>query len=219
MYQSHQLKVERTAHYYTLGTPGPHIQNFWIVCHGYGQLASHLIQKFTEIDDGKTLILAPEGLSRFYWKGVTGEGAASWMTRYDRLDEIADYTRYLSQLYQMYRAQLDPQVKITLFGFSQGVATQCRWIMAALPEFHQLILWAGLLPEDLDYRPQRDYFASKQLYFVYGTMDQYVTPERLSWHENFQKEMDLSFTVRTFKGPHIIARPTLKALGEELNGK
>lgn len=210
MYQAHSIPVERTAHYYTLGTPGPHIKNFWIVCHGYGQLASRMIQKFSEIDDGETLIVAPEGLSRFYWQGVTGMVAASWMTKMDRLEEIADYTRFIKGLYEHYTSQLSPDIKITLFGFSQGCATQCRWTMREFPKFDNLVLWAGLLPEDLDYRPYKDYFASKAIYFIYGLEDEYLKPKHITWQEGFALEQKLNYQTITFEGKHVVDRKVLK---------
>lgn len=216
MINTHKIKIQKTAHYYTLGTPGNHIKNFWIVCHGYGQLASNLIKKFTEIDDGATLVLAPEGLSRFYWEGVSGAVAASWMTKEDRLDEIDDYTRYLRMLYDTFRKQLPPKVTITLLGFSQGCATQCRWIMREFPEFDHLILWAGLLPEDLNYSPFLDYFNKKKIIFVYGLNDPYVTPERLQWQANFAMEQGLNVEVQTFGGKHEIDREMLKSLASGL---
>jgi len=77
IYQAHHFQVPRTAHYYTLGTPSEAIEDFWLVCHGYGQLGSEIIHKFEKFDDGKHLIVAAEGLSRFYWGGVTGKVSAS----------------------------------------------------------------------------------------------------------------------------------------------
>ncbi len=213
---SHKIKIQKTAHYYTIGTAGDHIKNFWIVCHGYGQLASNLIKKFTEIDDGSTLILAPEGFSRFYWGGVSGNVAASWMTKHDRLDEIADYTRYIRQLYDTFKSKLPDKVNITLLGFSQGCATQCRWIMREFPEYDRLILWAGLFPEDLDYTPHQEYFNNKKTIFVYGNNDQYVTPERLQWQEDFAKEQGINYSTRTFDGKHEIDRMLLKSIATEL---
>jgi predicted esterase len=212
MYQSHSLLVERAAHYYTLGTPGPHIKNLWIVCHGYGQLASRVIQKFSEIDDGSTLIIAPEGLSRFYWQGVTGQVAASWMTKMDRLEEITDYTRFIRKIYDQYTSQLTEDIKITLFGFSQGCATQCRWIMREFPKFDNLVLWAGRLPEDLDYRPYKPYFATKDIYFVYGKEDQFLTPNFIDWQINFAKEQQIEYQTIVFEGKHIIDREILMNL-------
>ena len=216
MYDSHKIKIEKTAHYYTIGTPGQHIKNFWIVCHGYGQLASRVIQKFEGLEDDETFILAPEGFSRFYWNGVYGEVAASWMTKKDRLDEIEDYANYLSILYHQFRNQLPENIRINLLGFSQGTATQCRWIMKTFPEFHNLILWAGLMPEDLDYRPYKSYFENKNILFIYGLDDQYVTQERLDWQHRFAKEQGIKYITKTFEGKHVINRAVLKSIAEDL---
>ncbi|MFT5386868.1 MAG: putative esterase [Saprospiraceae bacterium] len=212
MYQSHSLPVERAAHYYTLGTPGPQIKNLWIVCHGYGQLASRVIQKFSEMDDGSTLIIAPEGLSRFYWQGLTGRVAASWMTSMDRLEEIAEYTRFIKKLYDQYTSQLPADINITLFGFSQGCATQCRWLMREFPKFDNLVLWAGRLPEDLDYRPYEAYFASKDVYVVYGKEDEFLTPEFVDWQVNFAKEQKIKYQTIIFDGKHVIDQEELMKL-------
>lgn len=212
MYESHSIPVERTAHYYTLGKTGKHIKRLWIVCHGYGQLASRIIQKFSGLDDGATFIIAPEGLSRFYWEGVSGQVAASWMTKMDRLEEIADYTRFIRKIYDQYIEQFSEDTEISLFGFSQGCATQCRWIMREFPEFHNLVLWAGRFPEDLDYRPHRKYFSSKKIYFVYGKQDQFLTNEFLNWQSNFAKEQYLEYETITFDGKHVIDRKILKDL-------
>ncbi len=210
--QEHSLTVSRTARYYTLGQPGQHIKSLWIVCHGYGQLASRIIQKFASFDDGETLVVAPEGLSRFYWQGVTGEVAASWMTKADRLNEIDDYSNYLSQLYEKVRKDLSEDVTINLFGFSQGCATQVRWITKKFPHFHHLILWAGFFPEDLDYLPFKSYFADKKCYLLYGDEDQYLTPERLQMHEQLLKDNELTVEVTVFSGRHVINRKALHEL-------
>ena len=88
----HHLPVSRTARYYTLGDPGPGTRQVWVVCHGYGQLASRFLEKLRALDDGTRYLVAPEGLSRFYLSESPAERrvGASWMTREDRLAEIAD---------------------------------------------------------------------------------------------------------------------------------
>ncbi len=214
--QAHKITIPKTAHYYTLGEPGEHIRKLWLVCHGYGQLASTFIYKFEAVLDEATLVIAPEGLSRFYWQGLTGDVVASWMTKHDRLDEIADYSNYLQMLYDQFVPQLSENVQINLLGFSQGVATQCRWILNNQPHFHNLILWAGLLPEDLDYRPLQAYFASKQLYFVYGKTDPLVKEEYLQWQAGFAQAQGLTYEMLTFDGKHTVDRPTLRKLAEQL---
>jgi len=182
--EAHKITVPRTAHYYTIGTPSKAIRQLWIVAHGYGQLAKKFIYKFEEFDDGKTLVVAPDALSRFYFKGFSGSPGSSWMTREDRLDEIADYVGYLQTIYDLFVPQLSDSVQINFLGFSQGCATICRWMMAKFPRFDHLVLWAGLLPEDLDYRPHLDYVQAKKPLFVYGVNDEFITPERIEWYEN-----------------------------------
>ncbi|MEM1321078.1 MAG: phospholipase [Bacteroidota bacterium] len=217
MVNEHHFKVERTAHYYTIGQPGPHIKRFWLVCHGYGQLASQIIHKFRDFDDGQTLVLAAEGLSRFYWKGVSGQVGASWMTSKDRLEEIEDYCRMLDQLYHQYVPQCSDEVKITFFGFSQGCATHCRWLHSRCPHFAHLVLWAGIFPDDLDYRPLSDYLHNKSIHLLYGDQDQFLTPERIEKLHALIKDKGLTVDIHPFEGKHEILRPILNQLAERLS--
>jgi predicted esterase len=205
----HHFTVQRRARVYTLGTAGPNTRYCCIACHGYGQLAGHFIRKFDVVAREDTLVVAPEGLSRFYWGGLSGEVKASWMTKEDRLNEIADFSDYLSQVYTHYRTQLPEETVFILLGFSQGVATQMRWIMRAFPAFQHLILWAGTVPEDIDYRPALDYFRDKRLHFVYGTQDQFLTEERLKAYQAQVAETGLAFETFTFEGRHKVDREVL----------
>jgi predicted esterase len=209
---SHTIRVPKTAHFYTLGRPGPQVRYCWIACHGYGQLAKNFIHKFTEVARDDTFVLAPEGFSRFYWQGFSGDVGASWMTREDRLSEIADYTNYLQTLYDHFIPRLSPEVRIVLFGFSQGCATHFRWVMKTFPHFDHLLLWAGTVPEDLDYRPHHKYFAFKKLHFVYGTEDPFITDDRLNAHRSLIREQQLDFEVHTFQGKHEVDRNALREL-------
>lgn len=219
MISTHTIPVTKTAHFYTIGTPGKQVKYCWFVCHGYGQLAKFFIRKFDVLASAETFILAPEGLSRFYTEGLTGKVGASWMTKEDRLIEIDDYSNYLTNLYDQYIPQLADDVKIILLGFSQGCATQLRWMMRTFPRFDSLLLWAGLVPEDLDYRPYREYFTEKDLHFVYGTRDPFITPERLLGHERLLKEQQLDFQIHTFDGEHTVDRETLKLLAQKIYAK
>ncbi len=207
--EAHHIKVEKTAHYYTIGKAGPQIKKFWIVCHGYGQLASTFIESFRALEAEDTFILAPEGLSRFYWGGFVGPVVATWMTSKDRLDEIADYCNYLQGLYDHYLPQFAEDVQINLLGFSQGTATQCRWLHRLQPRFDRLLLWAGLLPDDLDFTPLADYLNSGELHFVYGLQDQFLTEDRLKWQTDFAQKNGLNFQPHSFDGKHRVQQEAL----------
>ena len=211
MTEPHKITIPRTAHYYTIGEPSKKVRRFWIVCHGYGQLAKTFIRRFDGLDDGQTLIIAPEGLSKFYWGQFTGEPVASWMTKEHRLDEIADYCNYLQTLYTYYLPRLADDVEIIVLGFSQGSATVCRWVMENFPHFHHLVLWAGVLPDDLDFTPYQPYFAEKKLHFVYGTEDPFLTEKRLQWQRDFAEKNLLDFKEFSFEGKHEVDKDAIWA--------
>jgi predicted esterase len=215
--QHHQLSVARTAHFYSLGIPGPKVKQFWIVCHGYAQLADEFLENFRLLENEHTFVVAPEGLNHFYKKGFNGPVGASWMTRHQRLSEIEDYTNYLQTLYDQYLPQLPPDVRIVLLGFSQGTATVCRWMLEKRPRFHDLLLWAGLPPEDLDYSAHKEYLADKKLYLLYGTHDPFLTPDRMLMVQEIEDKNGIDFGERSFEGGHEILPDTLLELLKNLN--
>lgn len=213
----YKMTVSKTAHYCMLGQPGPHIRQMWIVCHGYAQLASGFLENFRHLDNGQTLIIAPEGMNHFYKKGFDGQVVANWMTRHHREDEIADYSYFLQALYNQYSELLPYDVRIVLLGFSQGTATICRWALRNQPHFHDLILWAGLPPEDLDYAGHRNYLRDKNLYLLYGTSDPFLTPDRLSLLQEIEDKNGVDFGEKSFEGGHEIPSDVLENLSRNLN--
>lgn len=215
--QHFKLNVSKTAHYYQLGEPGPAIRQLWIVCHGYAQLASEFIHDFKLLDRGDVLVVAPEGLNHFYKKGFNGAVGATWMTRHCREDEIADNGAYLETLLNRFLVQLPVDVRIILLGFSQGTATVCRWILRYHPHFHDLVLWAGMPPEDLDYRPHKAYLADKNLYLLYGSNDPFLTEDRFAELREIEEANDLDFQENAFDGGHEIPGRELENLLKKLN--
>ena len=216
--KAHSLVVPKTAHFYTLGEPGEQTKYLWIACHGYGQLASKFLEKFNVISNEENFIVAPEGFSRFYWGGFEGPVVSSWMTRKDRLDEIADYATFLTTIYNHFKSQLPLNVKVILFGFSQGVATIMRWLTRHCPDFNHLVLWAGILPEDIDYLPLKNYFSGRNLIFAYGHQDQYLTPDRIKMYKEIIQKGELKIREEPFYGGHTIDPEKLYRLNEFLVG-
>lgn len=215
--QQHSLSINRTAHYYTLGAPGPKVRQLWIVCHGYAQLADDFLKNFGLLDNEHTLVVAPEGLNHFYRKGFDGPVGANWMTRHLRQSEIEDNANYLQTIYEHYLPLLPADVRIVLLGFSQGTATVCRWMLQKQPRFHDLLLWAGLPPEDLDYAAHREYLADKKLYLLYGTHDPFMTPDRRTTVQDIETKNGIDFGEQSFEGGHEILPDTLQDLLSKLN--
>lgn len=207
--QTHQIKFPRTAHYYTHGAAPADCQHLLFVLHGYGQLASKMIYKFDQLDTNY-LVVAPEGFSRFYWNEKRGIVGASWMTKLDRLEEIEDYSNYLQHLFEAFRANVPAGTPITVLGFSQGGATAARWLHRLQPTVQQVILWGAGFPEDLDYRPQLDYWQDKNIHLVQGKQDEYITAERYQQQADFLAQQALEVTTHWYEGGHVIDRQVLK---------
>jgi len=199
--REHRLTVSRSARYYTLGNGDREV---WFVLHGYGQLAARFLTRFEPIDDGTRLIVAPEGLSRFYLTEAPTERrvGASWMTKEDRLAEIDDYVRYLDAVHD----EVSRSSKVTLLGFSQGSATACRWSARAASKIGRLIVWGGEVPPDVEL-PR-----TVQLSLVYGSRDEYFTPKVVTATQARLKREGIPYTLVPFEGGHEIDPAVLKTV-------
>ena len=209
----HRIRASRRARYYTIGGDGG-ATTAWIACHGFGQLAAQFASEFESVASPTRLIVVPEALNRFYLTnasdGSHGDGrvGATWMTREDRDAEIADYVDYLDAIRS---ASVGDDTPLTVLGFSQGVATVCRWIALGARPVRRLVLWAGQIPAELDVRA----IAARvddPLIVAYGTKDEY-----LPWMqtEPMRQRLDAAgarYEVRTFEGGHRMDRGLLNAL-------
>ncbi len=196
--------VNKTAHYYTLGENNA--KTIWFVLHGYGYSAAHFIKKFEPILDKHILIVAPEGLSKFYLNGVgiDGKVGASWMTKENRADEINDYVNYLNQLYATVLKD-NASAKINIVGFSQGGATACRWLANGKIKCANFILWASVFPEDMSFEK----IIGVNTFFLYGDKDKYVTEERIATQKEIFKKSGINIKTTIFNGKHDVPESVL----------
>ncbi|HCK61565.1 MAG TPA: phospholipase [Gemmatimonadetes bacterium] len=212
----HHLKVERTARYWTLGTPES-AEEVWLVLHGYKQLARRFIRRFKPIDNGLRLIVAPEALSRFYVSqeqgrhGVASVVGATWMTREDRLNEIRDYVEYLDQLVVRIEGETG-KVPLTVVGFSQGVATAARWAISGSRAPSRLILWGDFSPPDIDLELARQRLGSVELIMVRGTEDRALSPQLKQEEDERLREGGIDYRTISYPGGHDIDEQTLLTL-------
>ena len=211
----HHISVPRTARVATAGKLSSETKYIWIACHGYGEIASEFIQSMQSIVDDSTYVVAPEALSRFYWGGnFDGKPVASWMTREDRLNEIKDYSNYLSLVLDDVLSKASEQVKIILLGFSQGSATVARWVNAKHPKCHAMVIWAGMIPEDIEY--EQAYYSHVNLYCRYGDEDRFINADRVVQHQALMDQKGLTFQMEAFPGKHKIYSEPLKALATKI---
>jgi predicted esterase len=219
MLQESHISVPRTARYYTLGGAVHSPRELWFACHGYGQLAAHFARHFEALDDGTRLIVVPEALSRFYFgdprrpHGAEAMIGATWMTREDREREIEDHVRYLDMLFAHVRGERGrARARVTVLGFSQGVATVGRWLARGTARADRLVAWGGKLPPDIFPLSPTSPLRSVPVTMVVGASDEYVTPPMVAEQEALLRGEKLTYQVRRFEGGHTMDADLLREL-------
>ena len=219
MIEEAHIAVTRTARYYTLGGGVMAPREVWFACHGYGQLAGYFARHFEALDDGTRLIVVPEALSRFYFGDPRGRHApdamvgAAWMTREDREREIEDHVGYLDTLYaEIRRHRGRARGRVTVLGFSQGVATVCRWLARGAARADRLVLWGGRVPQDIFPLPAASPLRSLSLTLVVGSSDGYMTPLAAAEQEALLRDQKLPYEVVRFDGGHAMDAAVLRQL-------
>jgi predicted esterase len=210
------IHVNFKARYYKLGDASS-ARQIWFVLHGYGQLARYFIKKFEALAGNDICILAPEGLSRFYLEDVSSRAqsgnnrvGATWMTKEDRLTDIENYITYLNSIYR--HEVYNTTAPVTILGFSQGAATASRWVQQGTVQFQRLILWAGILPPDMDLDKSMNTLRNKKIIFVYGTEDPFINDKRFEEMRHIAEQLSLSLEVISFEGKHELDDFTLLKL-------
>jgi len=207
------LHFDFNARYFKQGKLSPTTKQLWYVLHGYGQLAEHFLKKFKSLEDRGICVIAPEGLSRFYLedlekrsKGGSDRVGASWMTKENRVMDIANYLTCLNAINALEAKGIN--VPVTILGFSQGAATATRWVLQGTVQFQRLILWAGIFPPDMDFEAGHKVLASKDVLAVFGNHDPFVTPARLQEMNMLCDKLGIQPHVIRFEGRHEIDEAT-----------
>lgn len=199
--QEHLMQAARTVRYYQQGQPGPHIRQVWWVYHGYGMLAQYFIRKFAHLTAaGNVLVVAPEGMSRFYMEGYERVGA-TWATKDLRDHDVADHVAWLGQLQAGIAAQLPADCQHIHFGFSQGASVAWRVLDRTEVPAHWLVAWAGLIPEEYNRIHSR---SGLQAIACAGTEDPLLTDERMDKFFELMERSRLPLHRVTYPGAHVV---------------
>ncbi len=198
------------------------VRELWIVLHGYGQLATDFAGSFgpQNIDDGSRLIVAPEGLSRFYDARSAPEAhagasvGASWMTREDRTFEIEDQMAWLQQVYEAFAAPLPAAVPLTVLGFSQGAAAASRWVASGQVEATRLVCWGSSLAPELDLGPD-SLLRRPRLYLVIGDRDRFAGADKVGQERARIEAAGLPYRFLRFSGGHRFDDATLQSIAAD----
>ncbi len=196
-----RLRVARSARYFEI-VEGVATET-WVALHGYGQLAEDFIGRFEPVAGGRRIV-APEALSRFYTRSADSVGA-SWMTREDRLSEIADYVAFLDHVVD----DLDlASGELTVLGFSQGGHTACRWV-STRSDVSRLIVWGSRIPSDLDLTAFSRSLQMGIVILVAGQDDRYVERDDLCADLETLRSIGVRAELMEYDGGHDLQAETL----------
>jgi len=176
MSQTHWIPVAQEQRVETLGALSDATNHVWVGLHGYGQLVQFFARHFLSLVTEKRAFVFPQGPHKFYLNGVHGRVGASWMTKDERLVDIANQRKYLGFVFEWIKQQA-PKATIHCIGFSQGVATIMRCIGHEDVQPSSLLAWAGSWPPDLD-ETNRSTLEKLRFKACFGTQDEYITTEK-----------------------------------------
>ncbi len=204
------IQVSRSARYVLSSEPSEEVKNLWIVCHGYGQTAIGFLNSFKSIFTKDTLVVAPEGLSKFYWDGFNGKVVSSWMTKENRENEIKDYVNFIEDVLNEIVPKLNNKVVCNAFGFSQGTSTISRWANRTKITLSSIHLHSGKFPDDLLEKWNKK--TLPKLQFHIGDKDSHIKESELAKTKSKLNNYEINFNLHTYKGGHKINSKHLESV-------
>ena len=177
--QPQTFTTARTAHYYSLGEPGPAIEHLWICLHGHHQPVAGLAAQLVNLDTPERLLILPEALSRHALPETSGrptDALGVWFAPHSVDADLADVTTYLDGLTDLIRAQCPPGTPITVLGYGHGAAAAVGWLAENHLPYARLILYAAVFPPEIDRRALFSALPPRPIAVVSTTADIF-TPE------------------------------------------
>ncbi|SHN20130.1 Predicted esterase [Cyclobacterium lianum] len=204
---------EQQHSYHLSHQPSGQESCLWLVFHGYGQLGNFFLRKFSPLFDPNTLIVAPEGLNRFYLQGFSGRVGANWMTKHEREVDMANANSYLNALMKNLHQQLPQLQSIHVLGFSQGAATMSRWICQAELDLDKVVFWGGAPAHDLDPALLRNTLANSRVIAAMGEDDAFLKSQNFKEQINQFTAAGLThLQIKPYPGGHELDPGLLKEI-------
>ena len=177
--------------------------------HGYGENADDMmaeLRRIPGVDDWTRVSV--QALNRFYTRGDS-KVVASWMTREDREQAIADNIAYVDAV--MARAEAHAlrtgvgrgfsRANLVYVGFSQGVAMAYRAALLGARAAAGIIALAGDLPPELKTDAAHRNPWPKVLIGV-GQTEQWYSPEKVNEDLAFLASRGVDHSIVRFDGGH-----------------
>jgi predicted esterase len=208
------IQVRKTGRYFISKKIDEKVNHVIFVLHGYAQNADDFLSSCISLANDETLLVAPEGLSKFYWIDFTSNPSSSWMTSLERDKELEDTLHYLSQVLMEIKAQLpNKELTYSCLGFSQGAATASRFACNPYLNCKDLFLYGGGPAHDLNWEA-----LPKDLKFhlIYGDQDPLVSASQATKVEGHISSKKFQVSPFQFKGKHKIEAAALNYVNKVL---
>lgn len=194
------IQIKRTAHYHIQEGKGN--KRLLYVIHGYAQLAEDFLGEFKELQDLDLVIVAPEGISKFYNKEK--KAVASWMTSHEREDEIKDYVAYLNQLHEEISKNYNFK-EVAVLGFSQGTSTCLRWLCESKTSFCHAHICSGAVPAEIE-KGDLDHLKDCQFHYYWGDDDRFIDQSKADDQIHRFSQLVEQLDVIHFPGKHVVSQ-------------
>ena len=166
--------------------------------HGYAQSAEDMLAELELVPGSERwTLVSVQGLHRFYSRGHE-KVVASWMTRQDREQAIADNLGYVNRVINALLADA-PEPPVIFVGFSQGVAMAYRAAVLGGHRARGIIAIGGDVPPDVKAAPA-DRFPS--ILIAAGESDNWYTSAKVEADELFLRSHGIRSEVFRYRGGH-----------------
>jgi predicted esterase len=206
------ITFDFTALYLKYANNNADLKNIWVIFHGYGQLSEDFFKSFDLLTTGDNLLLFPQGLSKFYLKGVGKQVGASWMTSHERETDISNYISYLNQIYEREVKPIRKDIKLNLLGFSQGGHTVSRWINKCGISYNKLVIWGSSLAYEISKEDIKAKFSSGTNVIVIGDKDRFFDEEKVILKKRHYSKIEFDYQLIEYEGGHEILPDVLKKI-------
>ncbi|HTH01344.1 MAG TPA: dienelactone hydrolase family protein [Vicinamibacterales bacterium] len=179
--------------------------------HGYMENARIQMERLAAIPGSSAWTLVSiQGLHRFY-RGRTDDVVASWMTREDRDEAIADNLGYVAAALE--HVPHDQSTRVVYTGFSQGVAMAFRAAVLGTARAVAIAAVGGDVPPELLEDQARRFPA---VLFTRGARDEWLTQPRFDRDVTALSGRSIALTTRVYDGAHEWNGEVSEAIGEFL---
>ncbi|QNK78054.1 esterase [Winogradskyella sp. PAMC22761] len=200
--QEKEITYTTRNSYSTLNTLTEQTKTVWLVCHGMGYLSRYFLRYFKNLDAKENYIIAPQAPSKFYIQPRMHVGA-NWLTRDQTETGMDNILNYMDAVLDA--EQIPKDIKLIVFGYSQGVSVAMRYLAKRKLRCNQLVLHSGGIPIELKADDFKYLSKATKIKLIYGTEDEYLNEARIEIEskraiELFGKQVEFI----PFKGKHVV---------------